>query len=303
MVGMSFHGFQHSDVHYQMTNSPDWLDGLKTLPQYLIPQHLLSRLMFGLTRLELGKVTQFAIRQFVHHYTVDMSLAQYPDITHYPNFNAFFTRALRTDARPLANTALISPVDGAISQLGRIQKQSLLQAKGHVYDTSSLLGGDNELARLFENGMFCTIYLSPRDYHRIHSPCDLRLTHMRYIPGDLFSVNQRTVRTVPNVFARNERVICLCESAWGKVAIILVGAVFVGSMETVWAGQITPPYAKDIKDWHYPAATAPNLRQGQELGRFNMGSTVIILLEGQRLAWMPHLTAQASINMGQALAQ
>lgn len=286
-----------------MTHSPAWQDRLKTAPQYLIPQHLLSRLMFRLTRLELGSATQFMIRQFVRSYAVDMSLAQHPELSHYRSFNQFFTRALRADARPLADTALISPVDGAISQLGQIQQHNILQAKGHEYSVTSLLGGDPALAAAFADGSFCTIYLSPKDYHRIHSPCEARLIQMRYIPGNLFSVNQRTVRTVPNVFARNERVVCIFETAFGKMAVILVGAVFVGSMETVWAGQITPPYTTDIKDWQYPAATAPNLQQGQELGRFNMGSTVIILLEGQKLAWMPHLTAQTSVNMGQALAQ
>lgn len=286
-----------------MTHSPAWQDRLKTVPQYLIPQHLLSRLMFRLTRLELGSATQFMIRQFVRSYAVDMSLAQHPELSHYRSFNQFFTRALRADARPLDNTALISPVDGAISQLGQIQQHSIFQAKGHEYSVTSLLGGDPALAAAFADGSFCTIYLSPKDYHRIHSPCEARLTQMRYIPGNLFSVNQRTVRTVPNVFARNERVVCIFETAFGKMAVILVGAVFVGSMETVWAGQITPPYTADIKDWQYLAATAPTLQQGQELGRFNMGSTVIILLEGQTLAWMPHLTAQTPVNMGQALAQ
>jgi phosphatidylserine decarboxylase len=217
-------------------------DKLATFPQYIIPQHRLSQMMHWLTRREWGGITHGLIWQFIRQFNVDMNEALLPNASDYASFNAFFTRALKPEARPLADSVFISPVDGEISQSGRIDAGQLLQVKGHTFDAVHLLGGDQALAAQFHHGHFCTIYLSPRDYHRIHSPIAGQVRRMMYVPGRLFSVNQRTTRTVPHLFARNERLICVLETAIGTVIIILVGAIFVGSMETVWEGQITPPY-------------------------------------------------------------
>jgi len=277
-------------------------DRVKTLPQYFIPQHALSNLMHGFTRLELGSTTHWLIQRFVNHYQVDMTLAQLEQASDYASFNAFFTRALKSDARPIADATLISPVDAEISQIGEINQQQMLQAKGYHFNIDTLLGNHAQLAKEFANGLFCTLYLSPRDYHRIHMPVTGQLTNMIYVPGRLFSVNQRTARTVPNLFARNERLICVFQTDFGKMALILVGAIFVGSIETVWTGQLTPPYLSHPRFWQYTDGIT--LEQGSEVGRFNMGSTVIVLLEDrQQLAWLSNLDSQQKVQMGQALAQ
>ncbi len=254
------------------------IDSLLTLPQYLIPHHLLSRLILKLTRLQLGTFTHWIIKRFIKYYNVDMGIAG--DVRDYVSFNQFFTRALKPTARPLDDSAnIICPVDAEISQIGSIEKGSLLQAKGRYFQLNDLLGGQTEMASLFQQGLFCTLYLSPKDYHRIHIPTTGRLTDMVYVPGRLFSVNQRTSRVVPNLFARNERVICLFETEFGPMALILVGALFVGSIETVWAGTVTPNRSSKIEHWHYSEQTAPILQRGAEMGRFNMGSTVIVLFQ------------------------
>lgn len=280
-----------------MLSTSSFSDKLKTLPQYLIPHHLLSRFVHFLTRLQLGFLTHSIIRLFITLYRVDMQLAQVPDPKEYLSFNHFFTRALKPEARPLATATLLSPVDGEISQLGCIENQRVLQAKGHHFKLIDLLAGEETLAELFNNGLFCTIYLSPRDYHRIHMPMTGQLTQMIYVPGKLFSVNQRTTRVVPNLFARNERSICLFDTELGPMAIILVGALFVGSMETVWEGAL--PYERAIRHWHYDKSLT--LQQGQEMGRFNMGSTVILLLNTAQKQWLEHLHPQTKVLMGQAL--
>ena len=232
-----------------------------------------------------------------------MSIADSQDIRDYSSFNQFFTRALKPAARPLSEAQIISPVDAQISQIGQIDNGSLLQAKGRDFELTELVGGPNKMVNLFQQGLFATLYLSPKDYHRIHMPATGQLTDMVYVPGRLFSVNQRTSRVVPNLFARNERVICLFETEFGPMALILVGALFVGSMETVWAGTVTPNRCAEIKHWSYSETTAPILQRGAEMGRFNMGSTVIILLDAKHLAWLPNLTASSSVLMGQGLAQ
>jgi phosphatidylserine decarboxylase len=277
-------------------------DQLLTLPQYLIPQHFLSRLILKLTRLQWGAVTHWIIKRFIKFYGVDMNIAQSPEVHDYASFNLFFTRVLKPTARPFADAEIISPVDGAISQIGQIDSGSLLQAKGRYFQLTELLGGQTEIANLFKQGLFCTLYLSPKDYHRIHTPMTGRLTDMVYVPGRLFSVNQRTTRVVPNLFARNERVICLFETAFGPMALILVGAIFVGCIETVWAGTVTPNRSSQIQHWRYPEKTAPFLQRGEEMGRFNMGSTVIVLLDANHLAFLSDLGTQ-NILMGEGLAQ
>jgi phosphatidylserine decarboxylase len=270
-----------------------------TLPQYIIPQHLLSRLILKLTRLEMGGLSHWVIRRFIKFYGVDMSIAQSSDVSHYASFNKFFTRALNPHARPLANNAeIVSPVDGEISQIGQIQNGSLLQAKGHDFQLNDLLAGHK--VELFKEALFSTLYLSPKDYHRIHMPMTGQLTDMVYVPGRLFGVNQRTARVVPNLFARNERVICFFETELGQMALILVGALFVGSMETVWAGTVTPNELSQVEHWHYE--NGPVLERGIEMGRFNMGSTVILLLDANRLQWLRELKSGDQVLMGQALA-
>ncbi len=278
-------------------------DQLLTLPQYIVPQHLLSRLMLKLTRLQLGAVTHWVIRRFIKFYGIDTSIAQSSDVRDYTHFNQFFTRALKPSARPLHDTEIISPVDGEISQIGHIDHGSLLQAKGRYFLLNELLGGHTEMVNLFKQGLFGTVYLSPKDYHRIHMPATGRLIEMVYIPGRLFSVNQRTARVVPNLFARNERVICWFETEIGPMAIILIGAFFVGSIETVWAGTVAPNRLSQIKHWQYAGENAPVLQRGAEMGRFNMGSTVIVLLDANHVAWLPERSVQSKVLMGQGLAQ
>ncbi|MDM8560522.1 archaetidylserine decarboxylase [Candidatus Parabeggiatoa sp. HSG14] len=278
-------------------------DQLLTLPQYLIPQHLLSRLVLKLTRLQWGTVTHWMIRRFINFYGIDMNIAQSSEVRDYASFNLFFTRALKSTARPFSETEILSPVDAKISQIGQIESGSLLQAKGRHFQLTELLGGQTKIASLFKQGLFCTLYLSPKDYHRIHMPMTGRLTDMVYVPGRLFSVNQRTSRVVPNLFARNERVICLFETAFGPMALILVGAIFVGCIETVWAGTIAPNRSSQIQHWHYPEKTAPFLQRGEEMGRFNMGSTVIMLLDANYLTWLSHLKTQNKVLMGEGMAQ
>lgn len=279
------------------------ISSLLTLPQYVIPQHLLSRLILKLTRLQMGIISHWIIKGFIKYYDVDMSVAQSPQVQDYTHFNQFFTRALKPTARPLAKSTIISPVDGEISQIGQIDNGYLLQVKGDYFRLDDLLARNAEIIKLFKNGLFCTLYLSPKDYHRIHIPMTGRLTDMVYVPGRLFSVNRRTTQVVSNLFARNERVICLFQTEMGSMALILVGALLVGSIETVWAGTVTPNRWSQIQHWHYSGEAVPVLQRGNEMGRFNMGSTVIVLLEANRAAWLPDLAALNKIRMGQALAQ
>lgn len=284
-----------------MKNS--WSDTFLTLPQYLIPQHLLSRLILKLTRWQMGAFTHWMIRRFIKYYDVDISIAQLSDVRDYASFNQFFTRALKSTARPLAETDVITPVDSEISQIGQIDKGCLLQAKDRYFQLNELLAEQTKMVDLFKSGLFCTLYLSPKDYHRIHIPITGRLTDMVYVPGRLFSVNQRTTRVVSNLFARNERVICLFETEMGQMALILVGAMFVGSIETVWAGVVTPNRLSQVQHWHYSEEMAPVLQRGAEMGRFNMGSTVIMLLDANQVAWLPSRIASNKVLMGQGLAQ
>ncbi len=279
-----------------------WLDKLATLPQYLIPQHLLSVVMHRLANSKVIWFKKLFIYFIVSRYKVDISEAAEPDLSTYSSFNAFFTRALRKDIRPIAtgDNIMTSPVDGAISQIGAIESGQIVQAKGRNYSVLELLGGDTKLADQFEKGQFATIYLSPKDYHRIHMPLTGKLKMMRYVPGKLFSVNPRTARAVPRLFSRNERVVTVFDTSQGSIVMVLVGAIFVGSMETVWAGKITPPYTKEIKDWDYTGKNIV-LEKGQEMGRFNMGSTVVLLLPKSMSSFKSKITAESIIKLGEAM--
>ena len=272
-------------------------DRLAVLPQYLLPKKLVTQLAGRFASAELDGVTQAAISRFVAHYGVDMSEAAEPDITRYASFNDFFTRALRAGARPLADADYVCPVDGAISQFGAIERDQIFQAKGHHYSTCALLAGDAALAGEFENGQFATIYLSPKDYHRIHMPCAGRLLRMVYVPGDLFSVNPTTVRGVPGLFARNERVVCVFDTARGPFVLVLVGATIVGSMATVWHGVVTPPRPGEIKRWDYTNQPV-ELAKGAEMGRFLLGSTVVLLWPKGTLKFNPDWAPGGAVRMG-----
>lgn len=273
--------------------------------QYLLPQHGMSRLVGWLARLESRPVKNLLIRGFMQLFKVDMSDAVQPEPTAYPSFNRFFTRELRPGARPLpdAEAALACPVDGTVSESARLEGGRLLQAKGFRYELSRLLGGETPDALL--TGSFATIYLAPWHYHRIHAPAAGRLVEMRYLPGALFSVNRATVGAVPRLFARNERVACLFETDFGPMAVVLVGALNVGSIETTWAGEVAPGPDRQAVVWRYPAEGAGSMRlaRGAELGRFNMGSTVIVVLPEHGPRFAPEIAAGRHVRMGQLLAR
>ena len=279
-------------------------DRLAVLPQYLLPKQALTHFAGFVASRERGWVTTEIIRRFVAKYQVNMSEALNPDIASYRTFNDFFTRALQPGARPLAPADLVCPVDGAISQFGTIAHDQLVQAKGHNYSTTALVGGDAALAAQYQDGHFATIYLSPKDYHRIHMPCDGRLTRMIHVPGDLFSVNPVTARGVPGLFARNERVVCVFESARGPFVLVLVGATIVGSMATVWHGVVNPPRGKAVREWYYPASGQPEvvLKQGQEMGRFLLGSTVVLLFPKGPLRFDGDWAPGRAVRLGEAMA-
>ena len=277
-------------------------DRLAVLPQYLLPKQALTTLAGKFASARLGGLTTSVIRWFVGRYNVNMAEAANPDVASYTSFNDFFTRALKPGARPLAQADLICPVDGAISQFGPIAKDQVFQAKGHTYSTTALVGGDAAAAARFDNGHFATLYLSPRDYHRIHMPCAGELTRMVHVPGDLFSVNPTTARGVPGLFARNERVVCFFESAHGPFVLVLVGATIVGSMATVWHGQVNPPRTGVLRQWDY-AKGQVSLQQGEEMGRFLLGSTVVMLFPQGPLQFNPQWSPTRPIQLGEAMAQ
>jgi phosphatidylserine decarboxylase len=279
-------------------------DRTAVLPQYLFPKQALTLFAGWVASRERGWVTTEIIRRFVAKYQVNMGEALNPDIASYRSFNDFFTRALRPDARPLATADLICPVDGAVSQFGAIERDQIFQAKGHSYSTTAVVGGDAALAAPYQDGSFATIYLSPRDYHRIHMPCDGRLVRMIYVPGELFSVNPVTARGVPGLFARNERVVCVFESAHGPFVLILVGATIVGSMATVWHGVVNPPRGKTVRSWDYPdePTSAIRLKKGEEMGRFLLGSTVVMLFPKGPLSFNPAWAPGSSVRLGEAMA-
>jgi phosphatidylserine decarboxylase len=273
---------------------------LAVLPQYLMPKQLLTLLAGRFANARMGRFTTAVIRRFVGRYGVNMQEAANPDIASYASFNEFFTRPLREGARPLANAHLICPVDGAISQFGAIEHDSIFQAKGHSYTTTALVGGDAALAALFDDGSFATLYLSPKDYHRIHMPYTGRLRRMIHVPGELFSVNPTTARGVQGLFARNERVVCVFDSDIGPFVLTLVGATIVGSMATVWHGVVNPPRPGTVREWRYDDQEIV-LQKGEEMGRFLLGSTVVMLFPKNTLNFNPQWQPTKPLRMGEAM--
>lgn len=284
-------------------STASWIDYLKTFPLFLLPTHFLSALLHRFMRIEWKAFKNYQIKLFCKVYPVKLEEAANADCNTYENFNQFFTRALKPDARPIEKNAeqIISPVDGAISELGPIKTDLLFQAKNHYFSIADLLGGDAELAKQFEHGQFATIYLSPKDYHRIHMPVEGTLEQMIHVPGQLFGVNPSSVKAIPNLFARNERVVNLFQTPLGPMALIQVGAIFVSSIETTWHGVVTPPRRKQVQTWSYQNQEA--MTQGEEMGRFNMGSTVILLFAKDRMQWQEGLKAGDLVRLGMPIGQ
>jgi len=276
-------------------------DRLAVLPQYLLPKGALTNFAGRVAGAKGGAMTTRLIRWFVGKYDVNMAEAANPDIASYHSFNEFFTRALKPGVRPIADVPLVCPVDGRISQFGAIEDDQIFQAKGHSFTTTALVGGDRTLAERFQHGSFANLYLSPRDYHRIHMPCDGKLTRMIYIPGSLFSVNPVTARGIPGLFARNERVVCVFDTEHGPFVMTLVGATIVGSMATVWHGVVNPPRQPNICDWTYDDRDIV-LKKGEELGRFLLGSTVVMLFPKDALAFNPAWQPAGAVRLGEPMA-
>ena len=274
-------------------------DRFKVLLQYLLPKQRLTRFAGRVAGARAGATTTRLIRWFVRKYGVDMREADNPDIASYPTFNDFFTRPLKAGARPLADADFICPVDGAISQFGAIDDHHIVQAKGHRFTTTELVGGDADLAAHFRHGSFANLYLSPRDYHRLHMPCDGRLVRMIYVPGALFSVNPVTARGVPNLFARNERVVCVFESdEHGPFVMVLVGATIVGSMATVWHGVVNAKRSGKISEWTYGTREIC-LSKGEEMGRFLLGSTVVMLFRPDTIVFNQDWVPERAVRLGE----
>lgn len=277
---------------------------LTVLPQYGLPHHALSHLMSRLTHCHNPIWKNLFIKSIVRLYGVNLAEAKYPELDRYASFNEFFTRELQDGARAIAPEAdlLACPADGEVSQAGAIEAGRIFQAKGRDYSVLELLGGDAERAAAFDGGRFATIYLSPKDYHRLHMPLAGTLKEMIHVPGRLFSVNNTTVGAVPNLFARNERVVCIFDTDAGPMALVLVGAIFVSSIETVWHGVVTPPTVNQARVWRY-GADAPTLTKGAEMGRFNMGSTIIVLFGREQVAWNADLAAGRPVRLGESIGR
>ncbi len=278
-------------------------DSLFILLQHLLPQHLLSRAVGYLAESRCNWIRKPFIKLFAKQYQVNMSEALIEDLDQFENFNAFFTRELKPGMRPLDDAQIVSPADGAISQIGKIDYGRILQAKGRGYGLSTLLGGHAELADQFTNGHFATIYLSPKDYHRVHMPVTGTLRETIYVPGDLYSVNQTTAEGVDNLFARNERLVAIFDTEYGPMAMILVGAMIVAGIETVWTGQVAPPQNNGWRVDHQTPPTPVILEKGEEMGRFKLGSTVILLFGQDAIEWQENLQAEAPVRLGQAISQ
>jgi len=275
-------------------------DRSAVLPQYILPKQALTVFAGKIAGAQAGHLTTRLIRWFVARYEVNMAEAANSDIASYQSFNEFFSRPLRDGARPLAKADFICPVDGMISQFGAIERDQIFQAKGYHYSTSALVGGDAELAAKFQDGSFATLYLSPKDYHRIHMPCDGKLTRMIYVPGELFSVNPTTARGVPGLFARNERVVCVFETKQGPLILVLVGATIVGSMATVWHGIVNPPRTGQVREWQYQNQPLM-LKKGEEMGRFLLGSTVVLLFPQNTLTFNSDWSPARAVKMGEMM--
>ena len=284
------------------SDTPPLGERLAVAAQHLLPKQALTVLAGALAQARGGSATTALIRWFIGRYGVNMTEAAEPDPAAYASFNAFFTRELKAGARPLAQSALVCPVDGAISQFGAIQDGRIFQAKGHDYTATQLLGGDGALAAHFHGGHFATLYLSPKDYHRIHMPCAGKLLRMVHVPGALFSVNPATARGVPGLFARNERVVCVFDGEHGPWVLVLVGATIVGSMATVWHGVVNPPRPGSVREWGYVDQDI-RLAQGAEMGRFLLGSTVVLLLPAGPLQWNPAWAPGCALRMGETMGE
>lgn len=276
-------------------------DRFKVLPQYVLPKQALTSFAGRVAGHRGGRMTTRLIRWFVGKYGVNMDEAHNSDIASYPSFNEFFTRPLKDGVRPLAQADFVCPVDGAISQFGSIDDHHILQAKGHKFTTTQLVGGDATLGAKFQHGSFANLYLSPKDYHRLHMPCDGRLTRMIYVPGALFSVNPTTARGVPGLFARNERVVCVFESdQFGTFVMVLVGATIVGSMATPWHGVVNPQRTGRISEWTYESEPVV-LKKGQEMGRFLLGSTVVMLFKEKTIAFNADWAPERKVRLGEMM--
>ena len=275
---------------------------LKTLVQHLAPQHALSRFAGWVANCQIAPIKNWIIDDFIRRYGVDMSCAVEPNPHHYLNFNQFFTRPMRSDARPIASAtnAIVSPVDGTVSQAGIIKEGRIFQAKGYHFDLEELLGGSKARADLFQGGCFATFYLAPKDYHRVHMPMSGQLCEMVHVPGRLFSVNPHTTNTVSNLFARNERVVSIFKTEHGYMSVILVGAMLVASISITWAGEISPPRTQDIREWQYKDEQR-FLARGDEVGYFKLGSTVLVLFSPDAAQWSDVLKENASVIMGQSI--
>ncbi len=271
--------------------------------QKVLPKRLVTELMGRFAERHVPILTPAFMKWFAKRFDVDMSEAEKEQLSDYRTFNEFFTRPLKDGLRPLqvTSTEIACPVDGAISQIAPIESDQVIQAKGKYYSLSALLANQERMVSNYTDGAFTTIYLSPKDYHRIHMPIQGKLTSMTYVPGDLYSVNQATVRELDNLFARNERVICEFDTDKGKMAMILVGATIVGSIETVWSGTITPPRSGQVHHWDYTDQDI-SLAQGAEMGRFKLGSTVILLFEKDTIRWLDSLQADDAVRLGQKIA-
>jgi len=279
-------------------------ESLTTLPQYILPHHFLSNVMSKFTHSKIKVWKNIMISQIIKIYGVNMSEAKEQDINNFESFNHFFTRELKPGVRPTSSVenAIACPADGAVSQAGLIEQGDIFQAKGKSFTAIDLLGGDAERAKPFENGSFTTIYLSPKDYHRLHMPIKGTLTEMIHIPGRLFSVNGATANSVPGLFARNERVACMFDTELGPMALILVGAIFVSSVETTWHGVVTPPSIDSVRSWQYKE-DAPVIDKGEEMGRFNMGSTIIVLFGKDKIKWEEEFKAGKKVQLGEMIAR
>jgi phosphatidylserine decarboxylase len=282
------------------------MDQLKITLQYILPKHLISRLVGYLAAARLGFVSHALMKLFIRAYGINMAEARYENASDYASFNDFFTRPLKDGVRPIVadEQTLAHPVDGAVSQAGPIAGDQLVQAKGHFYTVKALLGGDDNTAAAFQDGTFACIYLAPKDYHRIHMPIAGTLREMIYVPGELFSVNPLTAANVPGLFARNERVVAIFDTEVGPMALVLVGATIVASIETVWAGTVTPPTGSEVFRWQYPAEgpNAVHLEKGAEMGRFKLGSTVVLTFAKDAIELLPTNFPGAVTRMGTAFA-
>lgn len=279
------------------------LNQLKAIIQYLLPKQLITVIFGWLAKKQLGKVTTWLIKGFCKLYKIDLSEAKISNITEYKTFNDFFARELKDDARPIdtSDNSVVMPADGILSQFGNIQDNQLLQAKGHTYTLESLLACHPNMIKFFKNGAYATTYLSPKNYHRFHMPCDGILREMIYVPGSLFSVSKATTESISNIFARNERVICLFETDFGPMAQILVGATIVGSIELEWEGIITPPRDGIMKRWTYSGEI--KLSKGQDMGCFKLGSTVITLFASNAVEFSSELKLGDTTRVGEKLAE